>query len=190
MNRKQAIAVGAILISAGLAGCQSTANVLGLQPVMPDEFRIISKAPLVVPPDYGLRPPMMGEPRPQELRPTEAARAAVVGEASRAQRSEGENLLASKAGADKADPLIRYVVDDEYGDLAYKNQDFVDKVLFWRPEQIVAQTPSGPIAADPGATTPAPVDPTTEERRLANLTGGGKIVIQREYTPRQKLPGL
>jgi hypothetical protein len=34
-----------------LAGCQSASKALGMQKVTPDEFRVVSKAPLVVPPD-------------------------------------------------------------------------------------------------------------------------------------------
>ena len=37
-----------------------------------------------------------------------------------------------KAGGDKADPLVRYVVDDEFGDVAHKEKSFADKVMFWR----------------------------------------------------------
>ena len=48
--------------------------------VTPDEFRVVTKAPLVVPPDYALRPPAPGEPRPQELQPESAARTALLGQ--------------------------------------------------------------------------------------------------------------
>ncbi|MGI8841331.1 MAG: DUF3035 domain-containing protein, partial [Caulobacteraceae bacterium] len=112
MSFNQVLA-GALLIgAAGLAGCQSASKALGMTKVAPDEFRVVTKAPLVLPPDYSLRPPAPGEPRPQELQPESAARQALLGERAAEVRSPGEKLLAAKAGGDKADPLIRYVVDD------------------------------------------------------------------------------
>ena len=53
----------ALIAAAGLAGCNSTSQALGLSKVTPDEFRIVTKAPLVVPPDYALRPPSPSEAR-------------------------------------------------------------------------------------------------------------------------------
>ena len=54
---------------AATAGCQSTKQALGMSKVVPDEFRAVTMAPLVVPPDYALRPPAPGEPRPPGLPP-------------------------------------------------------------------------------------------------------------------------
>ena len=52
--------------AAGLAGCQSASHALGMAKVTPDEFRVVTKGdPLVLPPDFALRPPARGEPRPQ-----------------------------------------------------------------------------------------------------------------------------
>ena len=115
MSLNRVLVVTALVGAAGLAGCTSTRNALGMTKVTPDEFRVVSKAPLVVPPDYALRPPAPGEPRPQELQPESAARNALLGSREAQARSDGEKLLVAKAGADKADPLIRYVVDDETG---------------------------------------------------------------------------
>src|ERR1700692_3499242 len=92
--------------SAVLAGCNSASRALGVAKVTPDEFRVVSKAPLVVPPDYSLRPPAPGEPRPQELQPESQARQALLAQRAAEDRSQGEKLLATKAGADNADPMI------------------------------------------------------------------------------------
>ena len=48
---------------AATAGCQSTKQALGMSKVVPDEFRVVTMAPLVVPPEYSLRPPAPGEDR-------------------------------------------------------------------------------------------------------------------------------
>jgi hypothetical protein len=88
-------------------------------------------------------------------------------------------MLVAKAGAEKSDPLIRYVVDDEFGDIAHKDKSFADRVMFWR---------SGKPAAD--QSTPAPVDAAAEQQRVANLTGDKPVVIQHDENKHLKLPGL
>jgi len=186
MSVNRLFVTAAMLAAVGLAGCGTAKRALGMSKVTPDEFRVVTKAPLVVPPDYSLRPPAPGEPRPQELRPESAARNALLGQREGEARSDGEKLLASKAGADKADPLIRYVVDDEFGDLAHKDKSFADRVMFWRSDR------KEPVAAPAGANddTATPVDAASEEDRIKKLTGGKPVVIQREQGARIKLPGL
>lgn len=183
------LAAGLAALGMGLSGCQSAGKALGITKVTPDEFRVVTKAPLTVPPDYSLRPPTPGEPRPQELQPESAARTALLGIRASQERDQGEKLFVARAGADKADPLVRYVVDDEFGDLAHKDSSFADRVLFWRkdkPAAAAAQT-----AKEAGADTAAPVDPKVEDARLKSLVGDKKVIIQREpITNGVKLPGL
>ena len=136
----------------------------------------------MVPPDYDLRPPNPGEPRPQELQPESAARNALLGQAQAADRSEGEKLLAAKAGADKADPLIRYVVDDEFGSLAHKEPSFADRVMFWRKSGD-AKSSGAATASQSGAADAAPVDAATEASRLKSLTGDAPVTIARDPQP-------
>ena len=147
---------------------------------------VVTKAPLVVPPDYALRPPSPGEPRPQELQPESAARTALAGQAAGAQRTDGERLLVARAGADKADPLIRYVVDDEFGDLAHKEKTFADRVMFWRKDAPATTA----VASSDGAAPPVLVDAAAEEARLKAITGGRTVIISREKASWVKLPGL
>ena len=163
-----------------VTGCGTLAQ-LGGAKTTPDEFRVVTKPPLVIPPEYALRPPAPGEPRPQELAPESAARNALLGARQNVVRSQGENLLVAKAGVDRADPLIRYVVDDEFGDIAHKEKSFADRVLFWRKD--------APTAAGANAEA-TPVDAAAEQARIANLTGGRPVVIQRQRATRFKLPGL
>lgn len=179
MSVNRLIAVSAILAAAGLAGCQSASEALGMTKITPDEFRVVTKAPLVVPPDYALRPPAPGEPRPQELQPESAARTALLGQREAEARSDGEKLLVSKAGADKADPLIRYVVDDEFGGVAHKEKNFADRVMFWRGDK-----------AATAQQVASPVDAKSEADRITKLTGGKDVVIAKEEPHKFKLPGL
>jgi hypothetical protein len=172
------------LAVAGLstAGCAAAGKALGVSKVTPDEFRVVARAPLVVPPDYSLRPPAPGEPRPQELQPESQARTALLGAGASANRSQGENLLVAKAGGDKADPLVRYVVDDEFGDVTHKDKSFADKVMFWKKGEA--------RSTDEAAAKPAPIDPAAEEAKVKALTGSSDVVIARGKSGGIKLPGL
>jgi hypothetical protein len=187
MSPNRTTAAVLLIFAAGLSGCQSASRALGMGKVTPDEFRVVTKAPLVLPPDYSLRPPAPGEPRPQELQPESAARQALIGERQSEVRSEGERLLATKAGGDKADPLIRYVVDDDFGSLAHKDKGFADWVMFWRKGQ-PATEPGLPAAS--GADTPTPVDAAAEAARVQSLTGNKPVIIARRTSSKIKLPGL
>jgi hypothetical protein len=184
MSVNRVIVASALIAAAGLAGCASTRNALGITKVTPDEFRVVTKAPLVVPPDFALRPPAPGKPRPQELQPESAARTALLGTREGEARSDGEKLLVAKAGVDKADPLIRYVVDDEFGDVAHKEKSFADKVMFWRGDKAATKS------ADVGGDTAAPIDAAAEAERISKLTGGKSVIIARQGERKLKLPGL
>lgn len=56
-----------------LSGCSGFRQVIGLDQPAPDEFAVESRAPLTIPPDYDLRPPKPGAPRPQEVSAGEKA---------------------------------------------------------------------------------------------------------------------
>ena len=66
-NRVATVSALTAVAAIALSGCTSAQKALGMSKVVPDEFRVVSKAPLAVPPDYALRPPAPGEPRPAGL---------------------------------------------------------------------------------------------------------------------------
>jgi hypothetical protein len=186
MRVNHVAAVVLVMGAAALSGCNTASRALGMSKVTPDEFRIVTEAPLVVPPDFALRPPAPGEPRPQELQPESAARVALLGQRDAEARSEGEKLLVSRAGADKADPLIRYVVDDEFGAVAHKDKGFADWVMFWRHGKPAAEPTDAAVAAN----TATPIDPAQEATRIQTLTGNQPVIIGRRGSGKIKLPGL
>ena len=189
MSFNRAAIAAVLLAGAGLCACSHASRIMGSAKGAPDEFRVVAKAPLIVPPDFSLRPPRPGEPRPQELQPESAARAALLGERQSEARSDGEKLLVARAGAERADPLIRYSVDDEFGDLAHKDKTFADKVMFWRKD------PTGPAPTDPdvaaAAASPTMIDPAIEAKTLKSLVGDKPVIISRDKRGSFiKLPGL
>jgi len=63
------LVVASVLCLAGpllIAGCSDFKKSIGLEPTLPDEFAVESRAPLTIPPDFELRPPQPGASRPQE----------------------------------------------------------------------------------------------------------------------------
>ena len=187
--RSRRLAVLSVLAVSALAlsACGSVRQGMGLTKVVPDEFVTVSTAPLTVPPEYGLRPPAPGQPRPQELAPESAARQILLGQRQAITRTAGEQALVSAAGADRADPLARYVIDDEFGDLTHKEESFANRVMFWRRDDAATQAPTV-SQTEQGAVT---IDAATEAARLQTLTGGQTaITIQPRRSSGFKLPGL
>jgi hypothetical protein len=66
--------IGCCLI---LSGCGELRTAMGIERVGPDEFAVESRAPLVIPPDFDLRPPQPGAARPQEKTAAEKARSVI-----------------------------------------------------------------------------------------------------------------
>ena len=162
-----AAATLALLGAFALGGCAETRKALGWEKSAPDEFRIVSRAPLTLPPDYGLRPPAPGAARPNETSPQEAARTAVFG-AERQNASvggagsAGEKLILGKMGADRVDPSIRETIDRETQSLADADRSFVDKLIFWREPET------------PGSKEQ--LDAAREAQRLRENSAAGKPV--------------
>ncbi|GAA0630553.1 DUF3035 domain-containing protein [Brevundimonas kwangchunensis] len=170
-----------------LGACSNMRQSIGLSKVTPDEFLTVSTAPLTVPPEYGLRPPAPGQPRPQELAPESAARQILLGQRQAITRSPGEQILVAQAGGDRADPLARYVVDDEFGDLTHKEESWANRIMFWRREAPETQTAITAQTSE-GAVT---IDAASEYARMQELTGGrGGIAITPRRNTGFKLPGL
>ena len=148
-----------LALAFGLGGCTDFRKAAGWDKAPPDEFRVVSRAPLSVPPDFGLRPPTPGVARPQEGTTTDQARTAVTGGRSPvrapaatavSRSSQGETALLSKVGADRTDPTIRETVNREAGALADADRGFTDRLLFWREP-------------DPPGTV---IDPEREQQRI------------------------
>jgi hypothetical protein len=130
----------ALLLLGGLTACSGLRDALGATKTPPDEFAVVTKAPLVIPPEFALRPPEPGAPRPQEATAEASAQQTVFGlppapPAPSAGTSKGEVILLAMAGADRADPNIRNVIESETLALDKKDAGFADRVLFWKESE-------------------------------------------------------
>jgi hypothetical protein len=130
---------------------------------------------LILPPDYGLRPPAPGESRPGVDTPSERARASLTGadlrqpeapgqemvSAAFDQASEGvssgERALIAEATTAPVDPDIRRKIAEENMQLAQVEQELFTRLVKWNEPQTLA------VAIDPAAET---------ERLRANRVAG------------------
>ncbi|MDP6352873.1 MAG: DUF3035 domain-containing protein [Alphaproteobacteria bacterium] len=123
------------LLGAGLGACDTTAlkKELGFGKQSPDEYNVVEHAPLSLPPDFHLRPPAPGQPRPQEVDLRRQAQRILMGLRSggKVERSAGETALLDKAGALDVDPDIRQQINRENGIYAVEDERFVDDLMFW-----------------------------------------------------------
>jgi hypothetical protein len=155
-----AVALGAATM---LAGCsQDLSRSFGFSRDAPDEFTVTTRAPLSMPPNYALRPPRPGAPRPQEVSERTKAEEALVPQQALGLNagtdSPGQDALLSQAGP-SAPKDIRAQVDQD-AQIDHPGQSFTDKLLFWRaPPQ-------------PGIV----VDPTKEAQRLRQNAALGRSV--------------
>ena len=166
-------AVWALGLVFGLTACSGMKEQLGLTKQPPDEFRVQARAPLSMPPDFNLRPPRQGAPRPQEGTVQQQARRAVFriegtavstlnGAAGKDGRSQGERALLAAAGTERSDPNIRAIVDRETGILNEQDESFLDFLVFWRDKE-----PSGTV-----------IDAEQEAKRLRENAALGKPVTK------------
>ena len=190
MRNRKVVALAIVAVAGfSLQACTGFRQSVGLTKVTPDEFLTVSRAPLSVPPEYGLRPPVPSQPRPQDVTPELVARQILASERQSVTRSAGEQALATRVGAGtgEIDGTIRYVIDDQFGDIAHKEENWANRVMFWRQDDPATQTETRMLTAD-GV---VPIDPSTEYERLQALTGGqNAIVISPRRSPGFKLPGL
>lgn len=91
-----------------LTACSGVKKTLGVERSAPDEFAVVERAPLTMPPNFGLEPPRPGAPRPQELVGDQRAEAVVFGKpvATSANASASEKAFLKQMDA-PADPDIR-----------------------------------------------------------------------------------
>jgi len=164
-----------VVLAAGVAlsGCNAFRQAIGSAKNPPDEFTIVTKAPLVIPPDYNLRPPQPGAAARNEPDPDAQARDALFPQGAAAQAaalgtaySDGEKLLLTKTNALAVDPEIRRRITSDAGqeDLG---PEFAQRLLNQPAGTAAPQAPAAmpaapmaapatPAAAPPAAAAPAP----------------------------------
>ena len=167
MHSRTLFAVVAVAAAAlALSGCEQIRSAAGQDKDSPDEFAVVTKAPLVIPPDFNLKPPAPGTAPTNQTEPTQSAQNALfnadqatVASTLPATMSPGERYFLAAAGVQNADPAIRQQIASDARGMRASDDSFASDVLFWQ----------GPSPA-PGST---PVDADAEARRVDAARAGG-----------------
>lgn len=134
-----ALLAGAAL---SLIGCETIREAAGVTKEPPDEFAVVTKAPLVIPPDFNLRPPKPGAAPTNQISPTESAQVALFGDGDAEQAaaalpgnfSAEERDVLAKSGGISADPSIRKQIASDEKQMEATNDSFTDELLFSAPD--------------------------------------------------------
>jgi Protein of unknown function (DUF3035) len=175
MLRRTLVPVCALVTALALGACQDTRRAIGLEKAPPDEFSVVSRAPLSLPPDFQLRPPRPGAQRPQENTVQQQARQNIfragqtaadrdAGNLVAGNRSPAELALLRQAGAGESQPNIRQTVNAEASAEMAADDTLVSKILFWRKPE-----PPGTV-----------VDATRETQRLRENVALGRAASEGE----------
>ena len=150
--------------AAALMGCGSIREAAGLGKQGPDEFAVVTKQPLVIPPEYNLRPPRDGAPPTNQVAPTDAAQSALFDTDPTAAAkyvtgdySQAEKLLLAQTGAVNTDPAIRQEVASDGRSMEAADDTFTQKVLFWQDKKPPGQN----------------VDAESEDKRMSAQKASG-----------------
>jgi hypothetical protein len=159
-------AVGAALLA--VAGCNTTVQEqLGMGKRSPDEFQVVRRAPLIVPPDSALRPPQPGAAPAVQQDVANDARDILTGEKpatpapTEASLSPGERDLLAKSPVN-ATPDIRDKIVTESQELAQLDRRTFLFILHFQSKQFQAQDEA--------------LDPKAEMARLRGQAQPGDVV--------------
>lgn len=147
-----------------LAACSTIRDYAGMGKVSPDEFAVVTKAPLIIPPDYNLRPPAPGAAPTNEAPPADAARAALFDNPTQASSaaklapgaySRSEQALLIAAHVERANPSIRKQLQSDEASMQGADEDFTNSVLFWQAPK-TSDSAVNPATANAPAPQQAP----------------------------------
>jgi hypothetical protein len=131
----RAVALSAVALS--LIGCESLREAAGVTKEPPDEFAVVTKSPLVIPPDFNLKPPKPGAAPTNQVSPTVAAQSALFGDDAVAAAaaipgnfSPEERVLLASSGGAAADSSIRKQIASDEKQMEATDDSFTDQLLF------------------------------------------------------------
>lgn len=152
-SRSFVLAGSALLLTACESG--SVKDTLGLSRGTPDEYRVVSRPPLSVPPQFNIRPPASSDASPNQLPASKKAQSIVRGEGEgnadgsldtdtavvpvtsadagkhkktkESAASKADSQFLKNAGADEADPSVRNELTEE----KYTRQEKQESGSWW-----------------------------------------------------------
>jgi hypothetical protein len=169
LSAPRLLAMAALLAPVALSACTDVKRSLGYEKQAPDEFQVVSRAPLAMPPEFSLRPPQPGATRPQEGTTRDQARNVLLSgrnatAISTEGRTAGDVAMMKRVGADAIQSDIRVVVNKESQALVDADKSLQERIMFWRKPE------------PPGTA----VNPSKETQRLRENQALGKSVSEGE----------
>ena len=173
-------------VAALLGGCESLNKAFGYGKNAPDEFAVYARAPLSLPPDYGLRPPRRGATDSATIATPSGGGLLEALKKKQAptrevQAGPGVQALLRETGALDADPNIRAEIDRETSIMTKDNRGVTERILFFGAA---------------GSSTSV-IDPVKESRRIREnqalgrpITAGETPTIERKKKKKSPLEGL
>lgn len=163
---EKAVCVAALSgMALSLIGCDSLREAAGVTKEPPDEFAVVTKSPLVIPPDFNLRPPKPGAAPTNQTSPTQAAQSALYADDPAAAAaalpgnySQEERILLASSGGANADHTIRKQIASDAKSMEATDDSFTDALLF----------------RSPGSDTGTPVNADSETQRIQDAKESGQ----------------
>ena len=164
--------VFAIILPILLIGCSSARDIVGLSKQSPDEFEVVTRPPLSLPPDYGLRIPIPNISKTQDKSVRGRADELIIARGSFSPRqkllgrdglgtiSPAEDAILGRAQARSSDDSIRAKLSSDNKTISGTDKKLIDKIIFWQG------------AEKPGAI----LDPEKESKRINDLKSDGKTI--------------
>jgi len=180
MKNKIALLIATVCV-VSLSACDNVRQTLTQTKGAPDEFAVYTRAPLTMPPDYGVRPKpsSANETDSPSGAPQETARRVLLENSTQTitpvrSATPGTTALLTRVGVHNADPDIRQAINRETTAFAEENKTVIDNMMFWR------KTESGAI-----------VDADAETKRIQETQALGQPVNEGTteiIEPKKKAP--
>jgi hypothetical protein len=168
-------------VAIAVIGCQSIREAAGVVKTPPDEFAVVTKAPLVIPPNFNLRPPKPGAAPTNQSSATDSAQTALFGDdpatiaASLPNTySPEEKTLLATTGAATADHGIRQQISADAKAMETASPSFTDQLLFRGP---------------PDPNVGHPVDADSEHDRMAAARTAGQSPVEGQSADNDRRSG-
>jgi len=164
--------VPGLVLLAALSGCTYLKQQAGFDHQMPDEFAVTTKAPLLIPPGFNLMPPMPGAAPNNSVQTDVQAQAAMFGAGDttaiaaniQGNYSPAERMLLATAGANRADPGIRQLLQSDQSRMQGADPSFTARLLGASAQPNNGQAINANAEVERRAAAPRPVATATKKK--------------------------
>jgi len=123
-----------ILLICTLSACSVNKQSLGLGRQTPDEFMVMKRQPLSIPPEYNLTPPEPGKDPLKQTKPEQQAEELLFGQTNETKEefSETDESFLNEIDALNPQSDIRAVLNEEIVNDPANNKYLINDLMFWQ----------------------------------------------------------